>query len=127
MHIPEDLKYTKEHEWVKIEGEVATVGITDFAQSELSDIVYVEPPTVGQEVTQNEPCGTIEAVKTVADLYSPLSGEVIEVNEELENEPGIINNDPYGHGWIFKIRIKDPEEIKNLLSAEDYKKHIGEA
>ncbi len=126
MHIPEDLKYTKEHEWVKIEGEVATVGITDFAQSELSDIVYIEPPTVGQEVIQFEPCGTIEAVKTVADLYSPLSGEVIEVNEELESEPGLINNDPYGLGWIFKIRIKDPEEIKNLLSPDDYKKHIGE-
>ncbi|MEO0255465.1 MAG: glycine cleavage system protein GcvH [candidate division WOR-3 bacterium] len=127
MHIPEDLKYTKEHEWVKIEGETATVGITDFAQSELSDIVYVEPPSVGQEVTQFEPCGTIEAVKTVADIFSPLSGEVIEVNEELESEPGIINSDPYGHGWIFKIRIKDPEEIKNLLSAEEYKKHIGES
>lgn len=125
MLIPEDLKYTKEHEWARIEGDIATIGITDFAQSELSDIVYVELPAVGSAVEQMEPFGSIEAVKTVADLYAPLSGEVIEVNEELENNPGIINEDPYGLGWIIKIRITNPEEINNLMSAEEYKKLIG--
>ncbi len=125
MLVPEDLKYTKEHEWAKIEGDIATIGITDFAQSELSDIVYVELPTVGSAVEQMQPFGSIEAVKTVADLYSPLSGEVMEVNEELENNPGAINEDPYGLGWIVKIRITNPEEIGQLLSSGDYKKLIG--
>lgn len=125
MLVPEDLKYTKEHEWAKIEGDIATIGITDFAQSELSDIVYVELPAVGSAVEQMQPFGSIEAVKTVADLYSPLSGEVMEINEELENNPGAINEDPYGQGWIVKIRITNPEEIGELLSPEDYKKLIG--
>jgi len=125
MLIPEDLKYTKEHEWAKIEGDIATIGITDFAQSELSDIVYVELPAVGEMLEQMQPFGSIEAVKTVADLYAPLSGEVIEVNEELETNPGIVNEDPYGLGWMIKIRITNPEEIQNLLSAEEYKKLIG--
>jgi glycine cleavage system H protein len=125
MLIPEDLKYTKEHEWAKIEGDIATIGITDFAQSELSDIVYVELPALGEMLEQMQPFGSIEAVKTVADLYAPLSGEVIEVNEELETNPGIINEDPYGLGWMIKIRITNPEEIQNLLSAEEYKKLIG--
>ncbi|MEO0275603.1 MAG: glycine cleavage system protein GcvH [candidate division WOR-3 bacterium] len=125
MVVPEDLKYTKEHEWAKIEGDIATIGITDFAQSELSDIVYVELPAVGTMVEQMQPFGSIEAVKTVADLYAPLSGEVIEVNEELETNPGIINEDPYGLGWMIKIRITNPEEIQNLLSPEEYKKLIG--
>ncbi len=125
MLIPEDLKYTKEHEWAKIEGDIATIGITDFAQSELSDIVYIELPAVGEMLEQMQPFGSIEAVKTVADLYAPLSGEVIEVNEELETNPGIVNEDPYGLGWMIKIRITNPEEIQNLLSAEEYKKLIG--
>lgn len=125
MLVPEDLKYTKEHEWAKIEGDIATIGITDFAQSELSDIVYVELPAIGTMVEQMQPFGSIEAVKTVADLFAPLTGEVIEVNEELETNPGIINEDPYGLGWMIKIRITNPEEIQNLLSAEEYKKLIG--
>ncbi len=125
MLVPEDLKYTKEHEWAKIEGDIATIGITDFAQSELSDIVYVELPAIGTMVEQMQPFGSIEAVKTVADLYAPLSGEVIEVNEELETNPGIINEDPYRLGWMIKIRITNPEEIQNLLSPEEYKKIIG--
>lgn len=125
MIIPEDLKYTKEHEWAKIEGDIATIGITDFAQSELSDIVYVELPAIGTLVEQMQPFGSIEAVKTVADLYAPLTGEVIEVNEELEVNPGIINEDPYGLGWMIKIRITNPEEIQNLLSPEEYRKLIG--
>ncbi|MEO0232007.1 MAG: glycine cleavage system protein GcvH [candidate division WOR-3 bacterium] len=125
MIIPEDLKYTKEHEWAKIEGDIATIGITDFAQSELSDIVYVELPAIGTLVEQMQPFGSVEAVKTVADLYAPLTGEVIEVNEELETNPGIINEDPYGLGWMIKIRITNPEEIQNLLSPEEYRKLIG--
>lgn len=125
MLVPEDLKYTKEHEWAKIEGDIATIGITDFAQSELSDIVYIELPAIGTLVEQMQPFGSIEAVKTVADLYAPLTGEVVEVNEELETNPGIINEDPYGLGWMIKIRITNPEEIQNLLSAEEYKKLIG--
>ncbi|MEO0239935.1 MAG: glycine cleavage system protein GcvH, partial [candidate division WOR-3 bacterium] len=115
----------KEHEWAKIEGDIATIGITDFAQSELSDIVYVELPAIGTLVEQMQPFGSVEAVKTVADLYAPLTGEVIEVNEELETNPGIINEDPYGLGWMIKIRITNPEEIQNLLSPEEYRKLIG--
>lgn len=126
MKVPEELYYTKEHEWARVEGNVATVGITDYAQSQLTDIVYVELPEVGKEVKQMEPFGTIEAVKTVADLYAPLSGKVIEVNEKLKEDPGLVNRDPYGEGWIIKIEMSDPEEVKNLLSAEDYKKLIEE-
>ena len=124
--VPEDLKYTKEHEWAKIEGDVATIGITDYAQSELGDIVYIELPKVDSEVGQMAPIGTIEAVKTVADLYSPLSGKVVEVNERLSQNPSIVNNDPYGEGWIAKIRISNPDEVENLLSAEDYRKLLEE-
>ncbi len=124
--IPEDLKYTKEHEWARIEGDIATIGITDYAQSELGDIVYVELPKVGAKVEQMAPIGTIEAVKTVADLYSPVSGEVIEVNEQLTQNPSKINTDPYGEGWIAKIKISNTDEIKNLLSAEDYRKYLSE-
>jgi len=124
--VPEDLKYTKEHEWAKIEGDVATIGITDYAQSELGDIVYIELPKVDSEVEQMTPIGTIEAVKTVADLYSPLSGKVIEVNERLSQNPSIVNNDPYGEGWIAKIRISNPDEVENLLSAEDYRELLEE-
>ncbi|MCD6088060.1 MAG: glycine cleavage system protein GcvH [Candidatus Hydrothermae bacterium] len=124
--VPEDLKYTKEHEWAKVEGDIATIGITDYAQSELGDIVYIELPKVDSEVGQMAPIGTIEAVKTVADLYSPLSGKIIEVNEKLSQNPSIVNNDPYGEGWIAKIRISNPDEVENLLSAEDYMKLLEE-
>ena len=126
MQFPENLKYTKEHEWVKVEdNSIGVVGITDFAQSELGDIVYVELPQIGKKVKQLEPFGTIEAVKAVSDLFSPLSGEVIEVNEKLKDSPDLINKDPYGEGWIIKIKIADINELNNLLSAQDYKKLIG--
>lgn len=125
MNIPESLKYTKDHEWVKIDGDLATVGITDFAQGELGDIVYVEIETEGEEVPHGEVFGTVEAVKTVSDLFMPLSGTVEEVNEELEASPEIVNEDPYTKGWMIKIRISDPSEIDNLLSADAYKEVIG--
>ncbi len=125
MNTPDNLKYTKDHEWVKIEGETATVGITDFAQSELGDIVFVEVDTEGEELDKEETFGTIEAVKTVSDLFMPISGEVTEFNEELEATPDIINKDPYGEGWIIKIKVKDPSEADDLLTAEQYKDLIG--
>jgi glycine cleavage system H protein len=126
MQFPENLKYTKEHEWVRVENDsIGVVGITDYAQSELGDIVYVELPQIGKQVKQLEPFGTIEAVKAVSDLFSPLSGEVIEVNEKLKDSTDLINKDPYGEGWIIKIKISDLSELNNLLSAEDYKKLIG--
>jgi glycine cleavage system H protein len=126
MQFPENLKYTKEHEWVRVENDsIGVVGITDYAQSELGDIVYVELPQIGKQVKQLEPFGTIEAVKAVSDLFSPLSGEVIEVNEKLKDSPDLINKDPYSEGWIIKIKISDLSELNNLLSAEDYKKLIG--
>lgn len=122
--VPDDLKYTKDHEWIRVEGDIGTVGITDYAQKELSDIVYVELPEVGSKVEQFKPFGTIEAVKTVADLYAPVSGEVVEVNTNLEEEPGLINQDPYGKGWIIKVKISDPSELDNLMSAEEYRNLI---
>ncbi|MBO8131478.1 MAG: glycine cleavage system protein GcvH [Candidatus Marinimicrobia bacterium] len=122
MNIPKNLKYTKDHEWVLIEDGVATIGITDYAQNELGDIVYVELPEVGKLVTKGDAVSTIEAVKTVADVYSPLSGEVNEVNETLADTAEIINKDPYGEGWIFKLKISNKDEINDLLTAEDYKK-----
>ena len=118
--IPEDLKYSKEHEWVRLEEDIATVGITDYAQGELGDIVFVELPRVGTKVECMKPFGTIEAVKAISDLYSPLTGEVVEVNGDLEGDSSIINSDPYGEGWIIKIRCSDAEELKSLLSAADY-------
>ena len=120
MSIPDNLKYTKDHEWVKIDGEIAIVGITDFAQKELGDIVYIEVETEGETIDQNEVFGTVEAVKTVADLFMPLSGEVIEVNESLEDEPELVNTDPFGDGWIIKITLNNPSEVDSLLSPEDY-------
>lgn len=120
MQIPEDLKYTKDHEWAKVEGDIAVVGITDFAQGELGDIVYVELPEVGSQTKQGESFGTIEAVKAVSDLFAPLSGEVVEVNESLADEPEKINKDPYGEGWIIKIKIADKSEIDNLLDKSQY-------
>ena len=121
MNIPKELKYTEEHEWVKIEDNIATVGITDFAQGELGDIVYLEIDTLDTEIATNEVFGTVEAVKTVSDLFMPLSGKVIETNSELEDRPELVNEDPYGEGWIIKIDISDISESSNLLSYEDYK------
>lgn len=119
MEIPEDLQYTEEHEWVLVEDDIAIIGITDYAQSELGDIVYVELPQIGDLVQQMEPFGTIEAVKTVTDLFAPVSGEVVEVNTLLEDSPHLINEDPYGEGWIIKVKLSDPSELENLLSAEE--------
>jgi len=120
MEIKEDLKYTKEHEWVKIEGEYATVGLTDYAQGELGDIVFVELPQIGAKLKQLKPFGVIEAVKAVSDLFAPLSGEVVEVNQMLEIEPSIINKDPYGEGWIIKIKPENTSELDSLLSKGEY-------
>ncbi|MFS4445197.1 glycine cleavage system protein GcvH [Maribacter sp. 2307UL18-2] len=125
MNIPSELKYTKDHEWVSIEGDVATVGITDFAQGELGDIVYVEVETLDETLGQEEVFGTVEAVKTVSDLFLPLSGEIIEFNEALEDEPEKVNSDPYGEGWMIKIRISDASQVDDLMSDEDYKALIG--
>ncbi|MDX1270448.1 glycine cleavage system protein GcvH [Bizionia paragorgiae] len=125
MNIPSELKYTKDHEWVKVEGDVATVGITDFAQSELGDIVYVDIDTVDETLDMDEVFGSVEAVKTVSDLFLPLSGEVIEFNEALEDEPEKVNTDPYGEGWIIKLKVSDASEIEKLLSDSDYKALIG--
>lgn len=122
--IPEDLKYSKEHEWVRLEGDIATVGITDYAQGELGDIVFVELPQVGTKVECMKPFGTIEAVKAISDLFSPLTGEVVEVNGNLEGDSSIINSDPYGEGWIIKIRYSDSGELKGLLAAADYEAFI---
>ncbi|MDR1680540.1 MAG: glycine cleavage system protein GcvH [Prevotellaceae bacterium] len=124
MNVPKKLKYTKEHEWVQIENNIATVGITDYAQSQLGDVVYVDVTTVGDFLEAGDTFGAIEAVKTVADAYMPLSGEVVEMNEELEAAPQLVNQDPYGQGWIIRIEISDPEEISGLLSAEAYEKLI---
>jgi len=127
MLVPDDLKYTREHEWVKVEnGSIAVIGITDFAQSELSDVVYVELPAVGKHVNKGEEVASVEAVKTVASVYTPVSGEVIEVNEKLKDDPSLINKDPYGEGWICKIKMSKPEELNECLSAEEYKKLIAE-
>ncbi len=125
MNIPSELKYTKDHEWVMINGDVATIGITDFAQGELGDIVYVEVETVDETLEQEEIFGTVEAVKTVSDLFLPLSGEIIEFNEVLEDEPEKVNSDPYGQGWMIKVKISDSSQIDGLLSADDYKELIG--
>ncbi|MFA6713294.1 MAG: glycine cleavage system protein GcvH [Bacteroidales bacterium] len=124
MNIPADLKYTKDHEWVKIEDTIATVGITDFAQSELGDIVFVDIQTEGETLNKEEIFGAIEAVKTVADAFMPISGEILEVNAELEGEPELVNNDPYGAGWMIKIKFSDASEIDTLLSAGQYKEII---
>lgn len=125
MNIPSELKYTKDHEWVSIQGDIATIGITDFAQSELGDIVYVEVETLDETLDAEEIFGTVEAVKTVSDLFLPLSGEVLEFNELLEDEPEKVNTDPYGEGWMIKVKISDAEEINGLMSADDYKALIG--
>jgi|TARA_B110000285_G_scaffold225393_1_gene283578 glycine cleavage system H protein len=125
MEIKPDLKYTKDHEWVKIEGNNAIIGITDYAQGELGDIVYVEIESLGDELSKEEIFGSVEAVKTVSDLFLPLSGKITEMNEGLEDNPELINDDPYGKGWIIKMEIKDVSEIEELLTAESYKGLIG--
>lgn len=125
MNIPSDLKYTKDHEWVKIEGDTATVGITDFAQGELGDIVYVEVESLDDTLDKDDVFGSVEAVKTVSDLFMPLSGEVVEFNEILEEEPELVNTDPYGKGWMIKVSIGDNSQIGDLLDAETYQKIIG--
>ncbi|WP_310560755.1 glycine cleavage system protein GcvH [Flavobacterium sp.] len=125
MNIPENLKYTKDHEWVSIEGAIATIGITHFAQKELGDIVYVEVETLDQTLDKDEVFGTVEAVKTVSDLFLPLAGEIIEFNDALESKPESVNEDPYGAGWMIKVKIANPTEIDSLLSSESYKVLIG--
>lgn len=120
MNTPSELKYTKDHEWIKIDGNTATIGITDFAQSELGDIVYVEVETLGETLSKEEVFGTVEAVKTVSDLYMPVSGKVEAINEKLEDNPELVNSDPYGDGWMIKVLIEDSSEINQLLSAEAY-------
>ena len=126
MNIPNELKYTKDHEWIAIDGEIATVGITDFAQRELGDIVYVEIETVGELLKADEVFGTVEAVKTVSDLFSPVEGEILELNEDLETSPEDVNNDPYDKGWMIKMKVSNPGDLDNLLSSDEYKKLIGE-
>ncbi len=121
MNIPEELKYTKDHEWIRLEGDTAFIGVTDFAQNELGDIVYIEVNTVGETLEQEETFGTIEAVKTVSDLFMPVSGEVVEFNDNLESNPEIVNKDPYGEGWIVKIKLTNADEVNDLLDAAAYK------
>lgn len=125
MNIPGNLKYTKDHEWVSVDGDVATIGITDFAQSELGDIVYVEVETEGETLDHEEVFGTVEAVKTVSDLFMPISGEVIEFNSAIESNPEAVNADPYGEGWMIKVRVADASQLDQLLSAEEYKNLLG--
>jgi len=125
MKVPENLMYTKDHEWVRIEGNEAYVGITEFAQGELGDIVFVEVETVGETLEKGESFGTIEAVKTVSDMFMPISGEIIAFNEKLESNPEFINKDPYGEGWVIRINVQNTEEFKNLLSASEYKEQTG--
>ena len=125
MNIPSNLKYTKDHEWIAIDGDTATVGITDFAQGELGDIVYVEVETLDETMDADEVFGSVEAVKTVSDLFLPLSGEIIAFNDSLESDPEKVNNDPYGEGWMIKIKISNPDEIENLLDETGYKELVG--
>jgi glycine cleavage system H protein len=125
MNIPSELKYTKDHEWVRVDGDIATIGITDFAQSELGDIVYVEIETVGESVDKEAVFGTVEAVKTVSDLFMPLTGEVLELNDALEGNPELVNSDPYGEGWMVKVKIADSSQLSDLLDAAAYGALIG--
>ncbi|SFT80229.1 glycine cleavage system H protein [Lishizhenia tianjinensis] len=125
MNIPQELKYTKDHEWVKVEGDIATIGITDFAQGELGDIVYVEVETEGETLDAEEVFGSVEAVKTVSDLFMPIAGEIVEFNEELESEPESVNSDPYGAGWMIKVKVADTAQLDALLDADAYKALVG--
>jgi glycine cleavage system H protein len=124
MDLPSELKYTKDHEWIRIEGKIATIGITDFAQGELGDIVYVDVDTIDETVDKDAVFGTVEAVKTVSDLFMPMAGEVVEFNEVLEDEPELVNSDPYGKGWMIKVAVSDAAELDNLMDADAYKKLI---
>ena len=125
MNFPADLKYSKEHEWVRVEGNTGTIGISDFAQKELGDIVFVEIETVGESIPKDEVFGTVEAVKTVSDLFMPIAGKVIAKNEGLNDSPEVVNTDPYGKGWMIKIEFSDPAQLNELMDAEAYKKHVG--
>ena len=125
MNIPRELRYTKEHEWVRVEGGEVVVGVTDYAQGELGDVIFVELPAPGSKVTYMKPFGTIDAVKTVSDLFAPVSGEVTGINESLKDNPALVNKEPYAGGWMVRIRMKDPKEIDGLLTADDYEKHLG--
>ncbi len=125
MNFPSELKYTKDHEWVRVEGNVATIGITDFAQKELGDIVYVDVTTIGETVAREEIFGTVEAVKTVSDLFMPISGKVLEMNKDIDSSPESVNNDAYGKGWMIKVSVDNEAELADLLSADDYKALIG--
>jgi len=126
MEFPEDLKYSKEHEWVLVEGGVATVGITDYAQDQLGDIVFVELPGVGDKVSKEDAFGVVESVKAVSDIYAPVSGKVLEVNDDLPENPEMLNEDPYGDGWIIKIEMSDTEELQDLMSASEYEEYVAE-
>ncbi len=126
MEFPEDLKYSKEHEWVLVEGNVATVGITDYAQDQLGDIVFVELPAVGDKVSKEDAFGVVESVKAVSDIYAPVTGKVIEINDDLPDNPEILNEDPYGDAWIIKIEMSDPDEIDDLLTSTEYEEYVAE-
>lgn len=126
MEFPEDLKYSKEHEWVLVEGNVATVGITDYAQDQLGDIVFVELPAIGDKVSKEDAFGVVESVKAVSDIYAPVSGKVLEVNDDLPDNPEMVNEDPYGDGWIIKIEMSDPEELQDLMTATEYEEYVAE-
>ncbi|OQA03658.1 MAG: Glycine cleavage system H protein [Bacteroidetes bacterium ADurb.Bin397] len=125
MNFPQELKYTKDHEWVSVQGDIATIGITDFAQSELGDIVYVDIETVGETIEHEQVFGTVEAVKTVSDLFMPVSGEIIEFNKALDTQPELVNTDPYGQGWMVKVKMSDPAQANLLLTADSYRSQIG--
>ncbi|HYT59195.1 MAG TPA: glycine cleavage system protein GcvH [Haliangiales bacterium] len=125
-HVPPDLKYAKTHEWVRLSGDTAVVGITDHAQHELTDVVFVELPTVGRQVKAGEACAVVESVKTASDIYSPVSGEIVAVNKAAEDNPALVNTEPYGGGWFYKIKLSDPSELNNLLSPESYTAQIGQ-
>jgi len=126
MEFPEDLKYSKEHEWVLVEDNVATVGITDYAQEQLGDIVFVEMPAIGDKVSKEDAFGVVESVKAVSDIYAPVSGKVLEVNDDLPDNPEMVNEDPYGDGWMIKIEMNDPEELQDLMTAAEYEEYVAE-
>jgi len=125
MNVPKNLRYAKTHEWVRVEGDIAVVGITDHAQNELTDVVYVETPTVGSRAEAGKECAVVESVKAASDIYAPVSGDIVAVNEELSSAPELLNQDPYTKGWLFKVKISDPGELNELLSPDDYAHHIG--
>ena len=126
MDTPEELKYSKDHEWIRVEGDIGTIGITDYAQGELGDVVYVEMPETGSSISKGESFGTIEAVKAVSELYSPVSGEVVEINDKLEGEPALVNQSPFGDGWMVKLKLTKPDELSDLMEPAAYKEMVGE-